>query len=90
LFSYKQKGTFYVAKENKNYTQNVITLSRGFTNNLFGEEGICFPKYIYQSLDEIIPKAYSFENPCVINLQNGIYRMYFNVKFYDEEKGFST
>ena len=90
MFTHKLKNTIYIAEKNETYQQNIITLSRGFTNNLFGEESSCFPKYTYQSLDDIIPNAISFENPCVIDLQNGLYRMYFNVKLYNKENGFST
>jgi hypothetical protein len=63
-----------------NDISNVITISRGFTNDIFGEQNICFPKYSTQSLNDIISNAISFENACVVKVDD-LYTMYFNVVF---------
>lgn len=92
LFSYKQRKTNAVqhytsssssSYEYVNYFENVITLSVGVSNNVFGEQSVCFPKYTYQSLNDIISGALSFENPYVVYNENGVYYMFFNVKFYN-------
>jgi hypothetical protein len=46
---------------------------------------MCFPKYTYQSLSDVIPNAISFENPCVIKISENLYRMYFNVVFSEQD-----
>lgn len=83
LFSHKIKSSGYI--DGKSYSQNVITLSRGYNTNIFGEESMCFPKYTYLNTEDIIPEALSFENPCVIKINETQWRMYFDVRFYDNK-----
>ena len=92
LFSYKQRNVIALERTGQNGTvsyeehiENVITLSRGFSSDLFGEECVCFPRYDYMSLDDVIPGALSFENHSLIKLGENSWRMYFNVLFDDGE-----
>jgi hypothetical protein len=73
LFSHKEKTNIYV--DETSYVCSVITLSRGKTSDIFGEQTICFPKYINEELSSVINfygdsnlQAVSFENPCVIKI----------------------
>ena len=87
LFSHKHDA---VRSINGNvYAENYITMSRGFSPNVFGEECIAFPRYYNFRPSNIIKNALSFENPCVC-YYNSTYYMYFNVLFYDETTGFRT
>ena len=92
LFAYKARAVGHVRRtvngvsEDVPYAENVITLSRGFTSDVFGEECVCFPRYAYQSLDSVIEGALSFENHSLVMLPDGTWRMYFNVLFDDGEE----
>ena len=92
LFSYKSRGTGSVSRNvngavsNESYTENVITLSRGFANCVFGEQQVCFPKYSVDSLDSVMEGALSFENQSLVQLPSGTWRMYFNALYDDGEK----
>ena len=77
------------------YPVNVITMSRGFSNDVFGEEGMCIPQYTFESVGDyvkdvvsstVVRDAVSVENPCVIQLPDGLWRMYFNAVFFDGHK----
>ena len=83
LFSHKIRENAYIERINQSFPCSVITLSRGSSNDIFGEQSVCFPKYSYIGINEVIQGAISFENPCVVNV-NGIWRMYFNAVFNDE------
>lgn len=85
MFAHKKVGM--AVNGNTAYPQNVITMSRGFSSDVFGEECVCIPKYTFESVGDYVKdgsrKAVSVENPCVVPLGNGIWRMYFNAVFHD-------
>lgn len=87
LFSHKYDATNMI--NGTVYAENYITISRGFSPNVFGEESTAFPKYTCIKPKEVIQNALSFENPCV-TYYNSTYYMYFNVLFHDENNGFYT
>ena len=66
----------------------VVTMSVGFSPDVFGEQQACFPRYSWQALDEALGALpdgagtpVSFENPWVLPKAGGGYRMYFNAFF---------
>lgn len=74
-----------VAKRRKNghdYNSNVITMSRGFSSDVFGEECTVFPRYSFQSAEDVIEGALSFDNP-YIRYDGTMYYLYFNVLFFE-------
>ena len=91
LFSHKK--TADVVNDGNVYARgaNVITMSRGFSSDVFGEECMCFPRYTFESIGQYVyekvgsvkREAVSIENPCVIILPDGVWRMYFNASFYN-------
>ncbi len=88
LFAHKQCG---VRDYNGSlFVQYQITMSRGFASNVFGEECQCFPRYCNQLPSEIklkdgqVGNAIGFLNANVVQLPNGVWRMYFNAQKYNE------
>lgn len=93
MFSHKRVGT--VKNGDSSRASCMITMSRGFSSDIFGEECQCFPPYAFQSVGDIVKdsvavgqntetrNALSVENPCVIPIGGGVYRMYFNAVFHD-------
>lgn len=96
MFTHKRIGT--VVNGSSAYKACMITMSRGFSSDVFGEERQCFPKYTFESIGDYVVdsvaagqgtekrRAVSLENPCVIPIGEGIYRMYFNAVFHDGEE----
>lgn len=96
MFTHKRIGT--VVNGSSAYKACMITMSRGFSSDVFGEERQCFPKYTFESIGDYVVdsvtvgqrivkrKAVSLENPCVIPIGEGMYRMYFNAVFHDGEE----
>lgn len=90
LFSYKQRNVARLKRTdqygNVSYDErpeNVITMSRGFSSDIFGEECVCFPRYDCMALDDIVEGAVSFENHSLVKIDGTTWRMYFNVLFDD-------
>lgn len=93
MFTNKQTGT--VRNELHEYKANVITMSRGFSSNLFGEEGMCIPHYTVENIGDYVSEtiivggrqyknpAVSVENASVVSLSASMWRMYFNAVFYE-------
>ena len=89
MFTHKKTGM--AVNGNVAYPANVITISRGFSSDVFGEEGMCIPKYTFESVGDYVKDvnglvskdAVSVENPCVVGLAEGMWRMYFNAVFFD-------
>ena len=96
MFTHKRIGT--VVNGSSAYKACMITMSRGFSSDVFGEERQCFPKYTFESIGDYVAdsvtvgqrtekrKAVSLESPCVIPIGEGVYRMYFNAVFHDGEE----
>lgn len=96
MFTHKRIGT--VVNGSSAYKACMITMSRGFSSDVFGEERQCFPKYTFESIGDYVVdtvtvgqrtekrRAVSLENPCVIPIGEGMYRMYFNAVFHDGEE----
>lgn len=93
MFTNKQTST--VRNDSQEYKAKVITVSRGFSSNLFGEEGMCIPRYTVENLGDYVSEtiiiggrqhknpAVSLENPSVVNVSTSMWRMYFNAVFYE-------
>ena len=54
LFSHKIRENAYIERINQSFPCSVITLSRGSSNDIFGEQSVCFPKYSYIGINEVI------------------------------------
>lgn len=87
LFSHKSTATrsIKINGVNQRYNCNKITMSRGFSSDVFGEECTVFPRYSFQTVSDVINGALSFDNP-YIRYNDGIYYLYFNVLFANNNK----
>lgn len=93
MFTNKQIGT--ISNDLHEYKAKVITVSRGFSSNLFGEEGMCIPRYTVENIGDYVSEiinvgsgqyqnpAVSVENPSVVSVSTSMWRMYFNAVFYE-------
>ena len=61
----------------------VITMSRGFSAEIFCEEMEAPNRYDHIPLSDFVPGAVSFENPCVVR-DGAVWRMYFNAIVLDK------
>ncbi len=83
MFDDDEKCYFLISqKHSKNragYTEYVFTLSRGLSQQTFGEECQLFPASTLDSAGSVIDGAQSFEDPCLLKTGK-TYVLYFNVR----------